>query len=207
MANMTPGATLTPKMQPSPTVAGQPSATNLPSGFGTAQNVTTPTPPLSDPTLTAQLGLNETNYNNTLSGLNTQQTGVISEFGLDDPTDPFSKAALLQRLYNQNQAKITGGMAARGQLYSGALQSEQNNAGFNYLQGRDALRKAQNAALARIASARTAAASTKAQADINAGSAATDRAVNAPLSTQTVPGKPAPKKGVKVPPLRIFGRP
>lgn len=58
-----------------------------------------------------------------------------------DVTNPFSRAALLKRAHNQNQAGNTNSMAAAGQLYSGALQNAQNNEGFQYQGGKDSLLK------------------------------------------------------------------
>lgn len=58
-----------------------------------------------------------------------------------DVTNPFSRAALLKRSYQQHQAGNTNSMAARGQLYSGALQNAQNETTRQNLQGQDALTK------------------------------------------------------------------
>lgn len=58
-----------------------------------------------------------------------------------DVTNPFSRAALLKRSYQQATAGNTNSMAARGQLYSGALQRAQNETGRQNLQAQDSLIK------------------------------------------------------------------
>ena len=55
-----------------------------------------------------------------------------------DPNNPFSRAALLQRSYDQAAKGTTNSMAAQGQLYSGALQRQQNENAFQNQQGVDA---------------------------------------------------------------------
>jgi hypothetical protein len=46
--------------------------------------------------------------------------------GQIDPNNPYSRAALLEQSYKQGQVQTTGGYAASGGLYKGALQSAQN---------------------------------------------------------------------------------
>lgn len=112
-------------------------------------------------------GLYNTSKSNIQTGLNNLQGYLTAggnqlglEYGIDfdrDPTDPlkgsnfrigenvdvtnpFSRAALLARSHKQNVAGNTNSMAARGQLYSGALQNAQNAEGLNYLGGQNALK-------------------------------------------------------------------
>lgn len=59
-----------------------------------------------------------------------------------EATNPFSKAALLVRSYNQQKNRTTNGMASAGQLYSGAIQNARSQDTFGYQQGQDALNKA-----------------------------------------------------------------
>lgn len=56
-----------------------------------------------------------------------------------DVTNPFSRAALLKRSHQANERGNTNNYAARGQLYSGALQNAQDTEGFNYQGGQNAL--------------------------------------------------------------------
>ena len=58
-----------------------------------------------------------------------------------DPNNPFSKASLLKKSYDQQSRGDTNSMAAAGQLYSGAEQNAQNNDTSNYNQGFDTLSK------------------------------------------------------------------
>lgn len=57
-----------------------------------------------------------------------------------DPNNPFSRASLLQRQYDQAKRGTTTSMAASGQLYSGALQRQQDELGFQNAQRQDANR-------------------------------------------------------------------
>lgn len=83
-----------------------------------------------------------TNYDNTLAALAAREPLIQREYGYDaegriDPNNPFSKAQLLQRTYQQTQKGTGNQYAARGQLYSGALQRAKNENQFNY-QAQDA---------------------------------------------------------------------
>jgi hypothetical protein len=51
-----------------------------------------------------------------------------------DTSNPYSRAALLQRSYDNTKRGNTTSLAARGQLYSGALQNAQNTAFTNFNQ-------------------------------------------------------------------------
>lgn len=71
-------------------------------------------------------------------------TGTAGNFQIDpnvDVSNPFSKAALLKKSYDQSVSGNTNSYAAQGQLYSGALQNAQNQSGLSYQQGQDALLK------------------------------------------------------------------
>lgn len=126
-------------------------------------------------------GIN-TNLNTTLAGLVNDENTLGADFGVAfdragdgalqnfrlDPTNPFSRAALLQRAYQQRQKSTTGQLASQGQLYSGYHQAKQNEATFDNQQAGDRLLKdfgglarqiverrqaAQNAAAGQIADA------------------------------------------------------
>jgi hypothetical protein len=68
-----------------------------------------------------------------------QEGGEQFSFGAVDPNNPFSKAALLKQSFEKAQRGNTNSMAARGQLYSGALQRSQDNSLSEYQQGDNAL--------------------------------------------------------------------
>lgn len=75
-------------------------------------------------------------YDSTVAGLNRdrdvaagqaayQQQRAQSAYGFDNPAaNPYSRAAMLQRSFNENNAQTVNSMAARGQLYAGATQSQ-----------------------------------------------------------------------------------
>lgn len=100
-----------------------------------------------DPVYQAQVA--DLNRQQALAQSNIQyQTGQVKqEYGFDDPSNPFSRAAMLQRAYTQGQQATTGGMASRGQLYSGALQSELDHGRFGHEQNVDTARRAYAQAL------------------------------------------------------------
>ncbi|WP_259314925.1 hypothetical protein [Capillimicrobium parvum] len=96
-----------------------------------------------DAALTAQLNGADLNYGNTLAALAAQEPIIQRSFGYQDdgsidPNNPFSRAQLLQRAYQQTQRGTGNRYAARGQLYSGALQRAQSDNQFNY-QAQDAM--------------------------------------------------------------------
>lgn len=59
-----------------------------------------------------------------------------------DPSNPFSKMALLSRAYQQQQGQTTNGYAAMGQLYSSAIGDQRNVDKFSNDQNVDATQKA-----------------------------------------------------------------
>lgn len=66
--------------------------------------------------------------------------GVNAQGGVyDDPSNPYSRAAAMQEAWSNQQRGNTTSMAARGQLYSGALQLAQDDSSRKYSAGRDAL--------------------------------------------------------------------
>ena len=68
----------------------------------------------------------------------TNEQGQASNFRVDY-SDPFSRASLLKRAFEQNTRGNTNSMASRGQLYSGALQRAQNTATTGFQQGQHEL--------------------------------------------------------------------
>lgn len=87
-----------------------------------------------------------TNLQNTLSGLSSQRRELGINYGLGQyggsvASNPYSRAALLQKSYDQNQRRTQNAMAASGQLYSGATQNARNFNTGAYSQGRDSLQK------------------------------------------------------------------
>lgn len=91
----------------------------------------------------------------TLTGIGTDRNRVLSEYGYNgtfdadgnltgrtvDPNNPFSRMALLKRTYDQRKAGNTTSFAARGQLYSGALQNARAVTDFDNLRDTDQTEK------------------------------------------------------------------
>lgn len=89
---------------------------------------------------------NQDRFNQTQSALDEQEAGLgvaygLGQFGGDIASNPYSRAAMLQRSYNQNQRASLNTMASRGQLYSGATQNQANANVSNYGSAYDALSK------------------------------------------------------------------
>jgi hypothetical protein len=185
-----------------------PAAASVPPAAGPPGPV--PLPP--DATYEQQIAAAVRNRDATLAGLGQQRTQGLQEYGYTenqqggvafDPTNPFSRASLLRKSYQESQAGNQTSMAARGQLYSGALQNQQDftQAGFN--QSDNALQRGLLAFLASNTGAKTRAgvdyetAAGAAEAD-RVGRAAQSPLYDALALSQTpapaaaAPGGPAP---------------
>lgn len=146
----------------------------------------TPNLPPWDPTYEADVsGINRL-HNDTIANLGYEESQLSPSYGYQtdnsgnvsvDPSNPFSKAALLQKTYGENQARSTNSMAAQGQLYSGALQNQQNQNTFGFQQNTDALKRAYSNALQSIRARRTAADTTQYINTNNAGANRLQRAL------------------------------
>ena len=135
-----------------------------PQAVGTpgAPTVTNPTvggpsvlPP--DASYEQQVGLLGKQHDIDTAGLQQAKQQALLQYGYTqdasgnlafDPSNPFSQAAMLKRSYDQGQAGNTNSYAARGQLYSGALQNAQNETGFQYQKSNNTLSNALQAFLA-----------------------------------------------------------
>ena len=170
-------------------------------GGGQGPNVPAapPTPQLpnyqSNEGLQRRLSENERRYRDTLTGLGDQekQLGInygMGQFGGDIASNPYSRAALLQRSYNQNQRASTNTLASRGQLYAGAASNAFNTNRFNFAQSQDALQKDYAARMAAIEARRQAASNALYDANEAANREAVDDASKLFPSTpeNTAPG-------------------
>jgi len=92
---------------------------------------------LQDNENTAALGIGA----NLTRDSNNRVTGANIDYSTIDTTNPFSKAALLQRNYMQQKEGTTNSYANQGQLYSGALLNQRSNQQFGFEQGQDSLQK------------------------------------------------------------------
>jgi hypothetical protein len=86
-----------------------------------------------------------------LAAATQARTSTLQDYGFNegaggalnfDPNNPFSKAALLKKTYDQNRASTRQSLSAGGQMYSGAFQNAQDLVNRNELQSSDALQKA-----------------------------------------------------------------
>lgn len=135
----------------------------------------TPPPPV-DPVYDAQVANIGRRRDDTLAYLGTQERDVRREFGFDDTSDPFSRARLLQRSFEQNQRGATNSYASRGQLYSGALQNAQNEVRFGFERGLNAERREYDRVLADIGNRRRGAQTASTDEELDAAGGRVDRA-------------------------------
>lgn len=85
---------------------------------------------------------------------NQQEQRVKQAYGFDDKSNPYSRAAMLQRQYQQNRNQTLNSYASQGQLYSGSLSNARNLDRYNYDKTYDTEERNYQAALADIASGR-----------------------------------------------------
>lgn len=165
-----------------------------------------------DPGYEQQRGSIDNTETNTVAGLRGDRTRTLQDYGYTaqfdandrlvqgslafDPTNVFSRAALLLKKYREAKAGNTNSLASQGQLNSGAYGRQQRLINFNESQGQDALSKGIMDFLARNEGNIAGAHST---AEFNRGAAEAgrlDRAPDNPLYDSTSPGNPtAPKPG------------
>ena len=126
-----------------------------------------------------------TGLQNTLAAYGNDENRIRQTFGFDDTTDPFSRARMLQRAYEQRQAGNTNSYAAAGQLYSGALNRQRANTLTDYQADENALRNQYTDLLNQLAQ-RRAQAGTDAQMDVaDAGFDKLQASLAAPVDANT----------------------
>lgn len=152
--------------------------------------------------LQRSLADNQARFDQTNIGLDDQERSLgiaygMGQFGGDAASNPYSRAAMLQRSYNQNQRATTNTMASRGQLYSGATQNAANTNTFNYGSAYDALSKDFGARQSQIGTQRQAASDTLASANESAyRQSISDASRQFPVTRENAPRMPKPKKFV-----------
>lgn len=121
-----------------------------------------------DPVYDAQVGAYGHQRDDTLAGLTQAQTGTLADYGYGatfdangnvtgltfDPNNPYSRAALLRKNYQQSKTGTANTMASRGQLYGGAFGQAQNIEDNRYQQNENDLQKALTGSLSSIAQKR-----------------------------------------------------
>lgn len=118
-----------------------------------------------------------------------------------DPNNPFSKAALLKKTYDQSRRRTGNVMASGGSLYAGAYQSAQDVQNRGQLQDEDALQKSLADFLARNTQAE-AGARTRYETNVEDEEAARIARVDTnplydPTNMRTTPKPPKPAKPPK----------
>lgn len=156
----------TPGFLKIPETAQAPPGVTLAGGNAAAQAQAARDPFAPDEVYTGEQGVFGRRLTNTLSGIATDENqeaydsgfaltrdpnetgpngvitpGRVTGFTLD-VTNPFSKASLLQRSYENARRATQGSFAARGHLYSGGRIAAQNSNNFRRDQSNDALRAA-----------------------------------------------------------------
>lgn len=89
-----------------------------------------------------------------LSQLEGQEQGVKHEFGLEDPTNPFSRANAMKRAFLSRMKGRSASLASRGQLYSGAHERAVSRTRREEEQARAELRSSYEAAIGQIGAAK-----------------------------------------------------
>lgn len=97
-----------------------------------------PTPPAYSSQYETTVGRLNRDLANTQSDITGRELATEQQYGFTDQSSPFSRAKMLQRSFEQRALGTTNSMAARGQLYSGALSNMQAGNRFGYEQDLDA---------------------------------------------------------------------
>ena len=163
---------------------------------GAYADATTPPDYTSNENLQRQISNNEARFTQTQAGLDDQerQLGVgygMGQYGGDIASNPYSRAALLQRSYNQGQRASTNTLASRGQLYAGAASNAFTANRGNFAQAQDALQRDYQARLGQIQTRRQDASNALSDANEAANRDAVNEASKLfPSNRDIVPRKP-----------------
>jgi hypothetical protein len=118
-----------------------PAAPAAPADPAAPQQPASPTALPSDATYQARVGHIQTSLGNTQADLAADENRLRVRFGIDDASDPFSRARQLEEQYSNQRRGTLNSMAAAGQLYSGALQNAQNYNRRNFEVSQHAMRQ------------------------------------------------------------------
>lgn len=163
---------------------------------GAYADATTPPNYISNENLQRRLSDNQNRLNQTQAGLDDQERQLgagygMGQYGGDIASNPYSRAALLQRSYNQGQRASTNTLASRGQLYSGAASNAFTANRGNFAQAQDALQRDYAARMGQIEGRRQDAANAFSDANEAANRDAVNEASKLfPSNRDIVPRKP-----------------
>lgn len=87
-----------------------------------------------------------------LGALGNQEQDIKRDFGIDDPTDPFSRANGLKNAFLARMKAASAGLASQGQLYSGAHERAISRTRREEEEARAELRKSYEAAIGQVGS-------------------------------------------------------
>ncbi|HZA18971.1 MAG TPA: hypothetical protein VE645_19175 [Pseudonocardiaceae bacterium] len=155
-----------------------------------------------DPFHEAAAGIANRNLSSTLAQVQYQRGQLGQTYGLgvdpsgnvfDDVTNPYSRAATLQKMHDRAVRGTQTTMAARGQLYAGSLQNAQNANAEQNLRGRDAMIREFMAAQAQLKQQELAAGNAHADAMTAANAERVMRALAQRPDPASVPAVPAPR--------------
>lgn len=99
-----------------------------------------PQPLPFDPVYEGDVSLAQRSYGNAQAGLSYQRLRTQQEYGIDDPSDPFSKAASLKRNYEQGQRRTLNTLG--NNLYSSSGQTNLDEGTRSYNQAYSGMRRA-----------------------------------------------------------------
>lgn len=139
----------------------------------------------------AEVGAAGRSRDTTLAGISRERNDALATYGYTgtfdangnltdrqfDPSNPFSRAALLKRTYDQSSRGNVNRMAVRGQLNAGSFQNLKNNTDFGYMQGEDANQKSLNALIGSLIGRQQAANTSYDSAVVQAGGSRLARAL------------------------------
>jgi hypothetical protein len=174
-----------PKPKPKPAAPARPTGPAVTPGIPAAPG--TPSAPW-DTQFENTRALLGNQRDQSLTNIDLQEAQAKTRYGLEDVSDPFSRAAMLTRSYQQSRTGASNSLAARGQLYAGAYQNEMGTQDYNYNQSRDALGKEYSDLIQSLIQKRQAARGAYDTGVLGAGADRLDRALAQPL--EPVAGKP-----------------
>lgn len=191
------------RIHPRP-AAAKPAAPAAPAAPAPQQNTFLP----QTPQYGAAINAAQRNQTLGLAGLAAQEAQANQAYGFTNPNDPYSKAALLQKSYeNQKRATLTG--MASGHLYSGSLQRGQDLNQERYNQGFHALRSEYDNLLAGLAQRRAGVANDFQSATEGAAADNLSAALNTPpedIPPLTPPGRAPNPNASQLHDLRVSRR-
>lgn len=155
--------------------------------------------PAPDKTYSDEMAGTQTSYENSMANIAAQRQRLGNDFGFDpvtgvasenvDVTNPFSRAAMLNRSFAQAQRSSTNNYANRGLLTSGAYGAAMGDDSRNYAQGMDSLTKSFAERLAEFRANEQDAEAAKSAANVQSYGALVSRRMqqDAPIPPENLP--------------------